>query len=295
MLGHGKKVLCGFVHHPDPLGLRQKGLGLPDGERFGKAGHHRLGMGPRHRHPDAGRHHAQIRQPEDLPGLLNHLVLLLVVAVRTDGTVVGEKIEGQHMGKDLRLRFLSGGVIPHLFFQLRHRLGPGPAGGLVGCHHHAFQAGGPVQGRQRHGKDGGRTVGVGDQLRFFLKKIPVHLRHHQGHPRVHPEGGGVVDDHRAGFQGRGDKLPRPGGPGAEKGEIHPGKGGGLQFADLLLPSGKDRLRPGGTLARQRHQLSHGEFPPLQHPQDFLADRPGHAHNRHVICFPGHQERMPVLA
>ena len=120
---------------------------------------------------------------------------------------MGEKIEGQHVRKNFRLRLPARGMVLHLCFQLGHGFGPRPARRLVRRHDHTFQAGCPVQGRQGHRQDRRRAVWIGDQLWVLPQNLAVHFRNHQGHPRIHPKGGGVVDDHRAGLQGGRRKLP----------------------------------------------------------------------------------------
>ena len=205
---------------------------------------------------------------------------------------MGEKIEGQHVRKNLRLGLPSGRMILHLGFQLGHGLGSRTARRLIRRHHHAFQAGRPMQRGQGHRQDRRRTVWVGNQFGPLLQNLAVHFRHHQRHLRIHPESGGVIDDHRPGFQGGRSKFPRTAGPGAEKSVVHPRKSGGFQLPDLVLLSGKDRLRSRRTLAGQGDQFPHGKFPALQHAQNLLSHRPGHTDDGHVVGFTSHHATMP---
>jgi hypothetical protein len=52
----------------------------------------RLAVRPRHRHAHAGGRHHDLRVAEDLPRLVHHLVLFLVVAVLGDLRVVAEEV-----------------------------------------------------------------------------------------------------------------------------------------------------------------------------------------------------------
>jgi len=130
---------------------------------------------------------------------------------------------------------------------------------------------------------------------MLLEQIPIYLGYDQRHFRIHPKGRGVVNDHRPSLQGHWDKFPRSGGPGAEKGKIHPGEGGGFQFPHFVFLSGKDGLRASGAFTRQRDHLAHGKFPAFQHAEDLLTHRPRHAHHRHLVHFSRHRIIMPVFS
>ena len=83
-------------------------------------------MRPRHRHANARRGHHDLRIAENLPRLVDHLVLFLVVPVLGDLGVVRKQLFDDLMRENSRVTIGARRVALHLLLQLVQPLAPAP-------------------------------------------------------------------------------------------------------------------------------------------------------------------------
>ena len=114
-------------------------------------------------------------------------------------------------------------------------------------------------------------------------RFRIDFRHHQGHVRLLPEGGGIVNDHTA--RSRRDRSEFQGNASAcaEQGDIHPIKGFFRQFFySQHFPTESD-LFSGGPGGGQKLQGTYGKIACFQAGQDFNAHRSGGADDGNMGC------------
>ena len=251
---------------------------------------------------DEDRHaHAGDGQPDrgvhDLVDLIPHLGFLIGIAVVAEGADEGDDVEGDLFGEEFRpgvAEAVDGlGLVP----QLIHARLAGTRDRLIGRDHGPGDLRRVMQGLEGHDQLGGRAVGVGDDVlpRRQLDGVGVHLRHDQGHVRVHAEGRGVVDDDGAGLA----DLLGPGARGVAAGaHQHQVDGGEIEQFDVLA---FDRpVAPGHfhALGLARGDGVHGvdgEFEFLEDVQHFPAHIAGGAHDGDFITHRCWSFGRPVLA
>mmetsp|Transcript_37147 Transcript_37147/g.73950 ORF Transcript_37147/g.73950 Transcript_37147/m.73950 type:complete len:253 (-) Transcript_37147:417-1175(-) len=138
--GHGVEEVRWVVHDLDADGLAQHLEGLLRVDLLLRLDDDGLGMGAEGGHAHGGARNLDIGEVEDLLDLPVHLHLLLGVAVGLEGIDLGDHVEGQLVLEDLGRWHLPGrGVRLEARLQLRHALGAGAAGGLVGRHQHGLE------------------------------------------------------------------------------------------------------------------------------------------------------------
>ena len=114
--------------------------------------------------------------------------------------------------------------------------------------------------------------------------VGVDLGHDQRHVVLHPEGAGVVHEHRAGAHDGRRKPPGQIGLGRAEHDVHAleGRVGGL--LDHHLAAGKGQLRAGAAGAGQRLKRGDGELALLEHLEHFATDGAGRTKNGNIELF-----------
>jgi hypothetical protein len=140
-----------------------------------------------------------------------------------------------------------------------------------------------MQGLEGHDQLGGRAVGVGDDVlpRRQLDGVGVHLRHDQGHVRVHAEGRGIVDDDGAGLADLFRPQTRGVAAGAHQHQVDLRE---IEQFDVLAfqrPVAPGHLDALGLARGHGVHLVDGEFEFLEDVQHFPADIAGGAHDGDV--------------
>ena len=136
---------------------------------------------------------------ENFLGLNHHLPLFLGRAVFHEGVDVGDDVEGNLLGKSLRLDLVIDVDALGLGPQLVHGRLATAGHRLIGRTVHALDLGTIMDRLERHHQLDGRTVRVGNDalLGHTIERFRVHFRYDQGDIRVHAPGRGVVDDNGA--------------------------------------------------------------------------------------------------
>jgi hypothetical protein len=221
----------------------------------------------------------------DFAGLVHKLHLFLGVAVVHEGIHLREQVERDALRQRIYFqRLVAVQHLPGLLFKLRHGLGAGAAGRLVGGHHHAADRVDLVERIGRHQKDRGAAVGVGDHA-FMRKDVRrIDLRHHQRHIRIHAERRGVVNDDRAGLDRRRRKFLGARRARAEQGDVHALEGVLRQQFNGDGLAAEHHLFPDRPLRGQQFQRAYGEIALLQRFHHFHAHGSGGPDNRDIVCF-----------
>ena len=110
-----------------------------------------------------------------------------------------QQIEGNLIGIHLGLHVTERHQRPGLIKQFIHRCGTGAGHGLKSRHHHTFHAHGIMQRFEGHYERRRRTIGNGYNPAWKRsQRRDIHLRHHQGHLRIHPKYPTVIDHNHPG-------------------------------------------------------------------------------------------------
>ena len=139
-----------------------------------------------------------------------------------------------------------------------------------------------VQWMQRHQRDDGAAVWVGDDAVMFCHIRAVDFRHHERHSFLHAKGAGIIHHHRAGLHGGGRKFFADAATGTEERDVHARKRIAVKFAHGDLFAIETHALARAALGGERHELAHGESSRLQHAEHRLPHRAGHAHHGHVV-------------
>ena len=198
----------------------------------------------KHRHAHAGDADADHVVLEDLPRLLDHLGLFVVVTgLGIDGGVVAEQVEGVGMRHHLRRIDLpaqiGAGRIPPVRPSPRRRR----RCRLIGRDDHPPDAVLPVDRPQRHQCGDRRAVRLGDDALVVADAAAVDLGDHQRHVRVHAEGGGIVDDDGAGLDRDRRVLLGNAAAGREQRDVDAVEGAVGEFLDHDLLPRKESVLP----------------------------------------------------
>ena len=147
-------------------------------------------MASLHRDPGGGRADAYRIVTEDLVGLVDHLHLLLGVAVLK---------EIINMGNDILVNriVVEGGILsPFAPIPFRHHLvdsgSPGAGDALIRGDHDPLDGILLMEGRQWKKHLDGGAIRVGDDIIIFRKDISVDLGNDQFLGRIHSPAGGIV-------------------------------------------------------------------------------------------------------
>jgi hypothetical protein len=120
------------------------------------------------------------------------------------------------------------------------------------------------------------AVGNGEDALVLADAVGVDLGDHQRHVRIHPEGGGVVDDHGAGLHRERREFAGNAAAGREQRDIDALEGALVKlFDDHLLAAKIDGLA-GRACARQRLELTNRKGTSVHGGDEFGADGAGHA-------------------
>ena len=139
-----------------------------------------------------------------------------------------------------------------------------------------------VQRSERHQRDDGRAVRVRDDVaRMVFRGFRIDFRHDQRHVRIHPEGGRIVDHHRAGGSGGGAEFLGNPAARAEERDVHVVKRIMREFLDDDFLAAEFHLFPGGTRRSQKLQLAERKIPLFKAKEHFHADGTRRANNRHM--------------
>ena len=249
-------------------------------------------MAGQDRDAHAGARDPQVGDAEDLAALVAELLLLVGLERPVVDDRPGERqhVEGDRRDVLVRRGEVDGRPVVHERGGLLHGraelsvelLDPGHAAaghGLVGAGHDADQPGGVVQRLEhRHRRHRG-AVGVGDDaLADLAERVRVDLADDQRHVRVHPPGGGVVDDRGAGGGEHGRQPPAGGRTRAEDRQVEPAGVGGRGVLDDDLPVADPQGRARGAGAREQPHLLEGEVALGQQPEHDRTHLPGGAHD-----------------
>ena len=98
----------------------------------------------------------------DLAAFVLHLRLLLGVAVGQENIHLRQDVEGDLVGIDLARDGLAGDDLPDLAAQFLDGPGAGAGDGLVAGGKNRLDCQSPVQRVERHERDGGGAIGIGD-------------------------------------------------------------------------------------------------------------------------------------
>ena len=144
----------------------------------------RLRMASLHGNPDCRRGYGYGIIPENLVGLVDHLHLLLGVAVIEERIDVREYVLVYRIWIYCRIfaPFPSFAFSFHLVYGLVSR----PCHGLVGRHDYSFDTVCLVQRGYRHKHLDSGTVRIGYDIVFRRQDIPVDFRHDEFLGRIHP-------------------------------------------------------------------------------------------------------------
>ena len=172
----------------------------------------------------------------------------------------------------------------HLGFQFRNAVLAAAGNRLITGGDDGFQPETLMQREEGHQRNDGGAVRVGDNIAGVVEgRFRIDFRHHQGHVRLLPEGGGIVNDHTA--RSRRDRSEFQGNASAcaEQGDIHPIKGFFRQFFySQHFPTESD-LFSGGPGGGQKLQGTYGKIACFQAGQDFNAHRSGGADDGNMGC------------
>ena len=276
----------GIVSELDPRCLGQERSRLLRRDRAREPGEQRHRVADRHRDADARRRDVEIRDPEDLPRLVDRLDLLAGGAVLGERVDLGEDVERHRLAEDVADREridIRAAELLHLVVQLLDLFGefPRPVAarprhGLIRGQDQRTEAGGTVQRRERHHRDDRRAVGDRDDLRRSLQRLGIHLGDHERHVGLHPERGRLVDADRAGRGGLANERARDGRAGGGEREVHAAERVERELPDRdLVPAERDRTARGSG-RRERHQLVHRERALLQDAEHLGAHCTGRA-------------------
>ncbi len=108
--------------------------------------------------------------------------------------------------------------------------------------------------------------------RWVFTVCGVDLGHHQRHRRVHPEGAGLVDHHRARLHDHRRVLLDCAEPAEQKAISTPLKADGSMALTGMASPRKVTVLPTERARRERAQLAHGKLPLLQDAQRGLTRR-----------------------
>ena len=172
-------------------------MGLCDGNGAFEFRADRHGMGPVNRDAHASNRGAEVRQMHDPPALVLHFHFFLGVAAGQERIDVRENVERDRVGIDFRHRRLLFGRRFDLGPQFADRARAAPGNSLVTGRKNTPDAKCPVQRIERHERDRGGAVWIGDQSAMLLNVVAIDFRNHQRDIGFHPEDGRIIDHNRA--------------------------------------------------------------------------------------------------
>ena len=109
-----------------------------------------------------------------------------------------------------------------------------------------------------HGNDGG-AVRVGDDaFGPIFGSFRIDLGYYEGNLGIHPEGGGVIDHHRARGGGRGPKFAGETASCAEEGNIDAFKRVVVEFLDHHFTVPEEELPAGRARGGEESEFPHGK-------------------------------------
>ena len=202
---------------------------------------------------------------------------------------VEEVLAAEHLGRVLA----AIGELARLALELPHGRSAGTARRLVRAHDHALDPHGAVQRRDRHERDDGAAVGVGDDARCSqrIELVRIHLGHHEGDPFVHAEGARVVDDPRSGPHGRGRQRLAHALAGAEERHVHAFEGLRRRLMHHALARSASHGGSRAARAGEEPQLAATQAAALDELKELDAHRTGGADDRdHWVT--GHTRVLP---
>ena len=169
-----------------------------------------------------------------------------------------QDVEGDLVRVELRLHRLAGGPLARLRVERGDAALAAARHGLVGADDDALDAGGVVDGLERHDHLDGGAVGRGDDARVGRQVVGVDLGHHERHVGVLAEHARLVDDGGAGRHGLRHELLADRAAGGEEGEVDAGERAGAELLHFQLGPLERQPAPGGARAGQQAQLADGE-------------------------------------
>ncbi len=209
----------------------------------------------------------------DLLSFIEHLHLLLRVAVVGKHVDLRNHVIGKLIGKLLHRRLLAALKLPVLCHELVHSGSAGTRSGLIGGHMHAGDGAQVVDRFQCHHHLDGSAVGIGDDAaRRVESVVTVHLRHHQRHVGVHAEGTRIVDHQRPVLRDCRSIFLRHRSAGRCECDIYI-----LEIVAVLQLLNRVRLAAeyvcaaGTALRPEKCKLINGEILFLKHSDKFLSD------------------------
>ena len=213
---------------------------------------------------------------------MEHLHLLLGIAVVGEHVNLGDYVEGQLVCELLHGGLLAGQHLAVLFEQFCHGCGTGTAGSLITGHVDAADVADVLQSLQGHYHHDGGAVGVGyDAAGAVLCVLGIALGHYQGHVLVHAECAGVVYHHGTVLGDGLGKLLARAATGAGEGNVH-----ALEVIVVLeefhfyLLATEGVFGSGAALAAEKQQFVNGEVAFIQNAQEFLTYGTAGAYNRY---------------
>ena len=109
------------------------------------------------------------------------------------------------------------GYLPTEFFD---RLGAGAGDRLVARGKNPFHLKCLVEGKERHQRDGGGAIGIGDNALVAPHISSIDFGNHQRDGVVHAKGAGVIHDHASRPGRNGGELLRNAAASAEQGDVN---------------------------------------------------------------------------
>jgi hypothetical protein len=230
----------------------------------------------------------QLRQAEDLAGLVPELELLDRVAVLAEAHALWDHVEGQGVREHLAVRQRAGAVsgaeqlavadqLGGLLGQLVHAPLPGAARRLERGRRDRGQPEQVPQHGQHRGDRQRGAVGVGDDPdRVVPHRLGVDVRVDQRNFRVHAPGAGVVDHDRAARGRDRGPLARDRSARREEGDRRAVEDLGLQRQDLDLGTADQQPPPDRPGRGDQAQLVDWQLAVGDDAAKVLADRAGRA-------------------